>query len=176
VTVARLLNATRGWNAGSGEPAPVRDAEWALRQLNERFGELPIGLVGHSMGGRTALRVAGHPLVRAVVGLAPWLPPGEPIAQLSDRRVLLMHGTSDRTTDPAGTAAFAARLEVAGVPVSLVRVNADGHPMLRRRKLWHDLSSQFVLSTVLPDYQPSDSFGAPNLLRQVIDGQARITY
>jgi alpha-beta hydrolase superfamily lysophospholipase len=62
VAVARLRNVTRGWNATGGqEPAPVRDAEWALGRLTERFPGLPIGLVGHSMGGRTAMRIGGHP-------------------------------------------------------------------------------------------------------------------
>ena len=71
---------------------------------------------------------------------------------------------------------FAGRLEAAGVPVSVVGIKGDGHPMLRRRQLWHELSAQFVLSTVLPGYETSDSVVAPNPLRQVIEGQARITY
>ncbi|MEO9237404.1 MAG: hypothetical protein ABI418_04860, partial [Jatrophihabitantaceae bacterium] len=55
VVVARLRYRTRGWNAAPGQqPAPVADAEWALAQLSERFGQLPFGIVGHSMGGRTA--------------------------------------------------------------------------------------------------------------------------
>ena len=155
VAVARLRYAARGWNAADGNPAPVRDAEWALSQLAERFPGLPIGLVGHSMGGRTALRVGGHPQVRGIVGLAPWLPAGEPVSQLADRRVLLMHGSADRMTSPAGTAAGAARIEAAGAAVSLVAVTGDGHAMLRRARLWHELSSQFVLSTVLADFAPS---------------------
>lgn len=176
VAVARLRYAARGWNATGGqEPAPVRDAEWALRQLTERFPGLPIGLVGHSMGGRTAMRAGGHPQVRGVVGLAPWLPPSEPVDQLAGRRVLLMHGDSDRMTSAAGTAAFAARLETVGASVSLVTVTGDGHAMLRRAAVWHDLSAQFVLSTVLPDFEPSASADTPNLIHQVVQGAVRLT-
>lgn len=175
VAVARLRYASRGWNATAGSPAPVGDAEWALRQLTERFPGLPIGLVGHSMGGRTALRVGGHPQVRGVVGLAPWLPAREPVSQLADRRVLLMHGSADRMTSPAGTAAYAAEIEAAGAAVSLVSVYGEGHAMLRRAQLWHELTAQFVLSTVLEDFQPPGWQGSPRLISQVVQGAVRLS-
>jgi len=175
VAVARLRYASRGWNATSGSPAPVTDAEWALRQLAERFADLPIGLVGHSMGGRTALRVGGHPQVRAIAALAPWLPDSEPVDQLTGRRVLLMHGSADRTTSPAGTAAFADRLEAAGGAVSLVSVDGEGHAMLRRAELWHELSAQFVLGAVLPDFEPAAWRGGSDLLEQVVHGPVRLS-
>jgi dienelactone hydrolase len=143
--------------------------------LTERFPGLPIGLVGHSMGGRTALRIGGHPQVRGVVGLAPWLPASEPADQLDGRRVLLMHGSADRMTSPAGTAAYAARIEAAGAVVSLVSVHGEGHAMLRRAQLWHELAAQFVLSTVLPDFTQSAWRGAPDQLEQVMRGQVRIS-
>ena len=41
-----------------------------------RAASVPIVLVGHSMGGRAALRAGGDPQVAAVCGLAPWTPPG----------------------------------------------------------------------------------------------------
>jgi len=177
VAVARLRYQLRGWNARPGrQPAPVADARWALRRLTERFGPLPVGLVGHSMGGRTALRIGGEPQVRGVVGLAPWLPPGEPIEQLIQRQVLLVHGTADRMTDPMLTSAFAERLAGAGGEVSLVRVQDGRHAMLRRPRLWHELAAQFVLNAVLPDYRPSGWPGAPNFLQQVTGASARITY
>ncbi|MDQ1739036.1 MAG: hypothetical protein QOE53_688 [Pseudonocardiales bacterium] len=175
VVVARLRYASRGWNATVGSPAPVSDAEWALRQLTERFPDLPIGLVGHSMGGRTALRVGGHPQVRGIAALAPWLPDREPVDQLAGRRVLLMHGSADRMTSPAGTEAFAGRLEAAGAAVSLVSVYGEGHAMLRRAQLWHELSTQFVLSTVLPDFEPAAWRGASDLLDQVVQGRVRLS-
>ncbi|MDQ2836193.1 MAG: alpha/beta fold hydrolase [Actinomycetota bacterium] len=177
VAVARLRYRARGWNAVPGQtPPPVADAEWALDRLAERFGQLPVGLVGHSMGGRTALRVGGHPRVRGVVALAPWLPRSEPVAQLAGRQVLLVHGSADRMTDPQGSALFADRLEQADTPVSLVRVAGGRHAMLRRPRLWHELAAQFVLSTVLTDYQPSGWQDAPNFLGQVRQAPARLTY
>ncbi len=57
LAVFRLLNSVRGWDS---QRTPVADVEWALGLLAERFGaDLPIGLVGHSLGGRAAL-LAGH--------------------------------------------------------------------------------------------------------------------
>ncbi|HST46202.1 dienelactone hydrolase family protein [Jatrophihabitans sp.] len=174
VAVARLRYAIRGWN-GPDDPAPVRDAEWALRRLTERFPDLPIGLVGHSMGGRTALRVAGHRQVRGVVGLAPWLPAGEPVSQLADRRVLLMHGALDRVTSPAATAGYATRAEAAGASVSLVSVSGEGHAMLRRAQLWHALTARFVLGSVLPDLAATALPRLPSALDQVVTDTVRIT-
>lgn len=49
----------RGWNRA--EASPVSDAIWALAQIRVERPGLPIVLVGHSMGGRAALRVAGDP-------------------------------------------------------------------------------------------------------------------
>jgi dienelactone hydrolase len=175
VAVARLRYASRGWNASAGSAAPIRDADWALRQLTERFPDLPIGLLGHSMGGRTALRVGGHPQVRGIAALAPWLPTGEPVGQLAGRRVLLMHGSADRMTSPSATADFASRIEAAGASVSLVSVYGEGHAMLRRARLWHEMSAQFVLSTVLPGFRPADSAGTPNVIHQVVQGSVRLT-
>jgi hypothetical protein len=86
-----------------------------------------------------------------------------------------MHGSADRMTSPAGTEAFAGRLEAAGAAVSLVTVSGEGHAMLRRAQLWHELSTQFVLSTVLPDFEPAPWRGAPDLLEQVVHGRVRLS-
>ena len=45
-------------------------------------GDLPVVLLGHSMGARTAVAVADDPNVPGVVALAPWFPPGEPVEPL----------------------------------------------------------------------------------------------
>ena len=101
LAVVRVLDVVRGWNGA--DASPVADTHWAVEQCLERFGDLPVGLIGHSMGGRAALRAAGARNARCVVGLAPWLPPGEPTEQLRGRRVLIVHGSADRMTSPAGT-------------------------------------------------------------------------
>ena len=49
----------RGWN-GSDDPAPVRDARWALDRLQDRYPGVPVVLVGHSMGGMTVMSLAAH--------------------------------------------------------------------------------------------------------------------
>jgi len=149
LAVLRLRFGVRGWNGTT--MSPVADASWALAQLAERYPGRPIGLVGHSMGGRTALRAAGHRQVRSVVGLAPWLPAGEPIGQLAGRRVLLAHGDQDRMTSAAATGRFAEQLRAAGVTASFVTVRGDGHAMLRRARLWHDLAAGFLTGTLLSE-------------------------
>ena len=147
IAVAVLRFRLRGWNGD--QMSPVADATWALDQLAERFPGRPIGLVGHSMGGRTALRVGGHPAVTAVAGLAPWLPPSEPIGQLAGRSVLLVHGTADQRTDPDGTARFAERLRAEGTPVRFLRMPGEGHILVRRAPRWHVLASGFLQETLL---------------------------
>jgi dienelactone hydrolase len=180
LVVARLRYAVRGWN---GElESPVSDARWALDQLSVRFPDLPIGLVGHSMGGRTALRVAGHDGVRSVVALAPWLPRGEPTRQLAGRKVLLVHGSADRMTSPRGSAVVAEQLREAGVAASFIEIVGERHAMLRKPRLWHDLSAGFLTVTLLGDDGAVPVGGrqslrddATNLLRRVMRGESRIT-
>jgi pimeloyl-ACP methyl ester carboxylesterase len=142
MAVALLRYRYRGWNGPDADP--VRDTEWAIEQLLRTHGALPVVLVGHSMGGRAALRAAGHPLVSAVAGLAPWLPPGEPTRQLEGRDVLLMHGTADVTTRPKSTAALARGITPIVHRVACVEVRRSGHAMLQRAALWHELTAAFV--------------------------------
>ena len=95
------------------------------------------------MGARAALRAAGHPSVTAVAGLAPWLPPGEPVGQLSGRSVLLAHGTADVVTSPAETWAYA-DLARTVARVTEVEIRGGDHPMIRRAAQWHALTVTFV--------------------------------
>jgi alpha-beta hydrolase superfamily lysophospholipase len=130
----------RGWN---GELAsPVHDLGDVLDQIGARYGGIPVVLIGHSMGGRAAFRVAGHPAVSAVAGLAPWLPAGEPVAQLAGRRVLLAHGTADQITDPAETWAYAERARFV-TEVAAIEVGGGEHALLRRALLWHRIAAEF---------------------------------
>jgi predicted esterase len=140
--VALLRYRYRGWNAPDADP--VRDTEWALDQLLHTYGDLPVVLIGHSMGGRAALRTAGHPQVISVAGLAPWLPAGEPTAQLAGRDVLLLHGTADLTTSPKSTAAFARVIAPIARRVACVEIGRSGHAMLQRAARWHELTAAYV--------------------------------
>jgi pimeloyl-ACP methyl ester carboxylesterase len=167
--VNRPLYRLRGWNGDLA--SPVADLTEALDQLGERFGPIPVVLVGHSMGARAAMRVAAHPRVTAVAGLAPWLPPGEPVQQLAGRRVLLAQATGDRITRPAETWAYAERA-VAVSTVATIEVQHSDHAMLRRAPLWHKIATGFVRLALgfSPDEEPvtaaflAAEAGAPRLL------------
>ena len=154
IALASLRYAVRGWNGDRESPLP--DARWALDQIGERFGTVPVGLVGHSMGGRVALRVADHGRVRSVAALAPWLPRGEPIPALDDRTVLLAHGTADRTTDPQATAQLAVKLREEGVEVEQHEFIGGHHSMLFPAGAWHDMVAEFMVRTLLTS-QPGAS-------------------
>ena len=147
IALASLRYAVRGWN-GERE-SPLSDARWALDRIGERFGSVPVGLVGHSMGGRVALRVADNGRVRSVAALAPWLPRGEPIPALDDRTVLLAHGTADRTTDPQATSELAVKLREEGVEVEQHEFIGGRHSMLFPAKPWHDVVAEFMVRTLL---------------------------
>jgi pimeloyl-ACP methyl ester carboxylesterase len=138
----------RGWNGDLA--SPVADLGRLLDEIGLRYGAIPVVLIGHSMGARAAFRVAGHPAVTAVAGLAPWLPPGEPVDQLAGRRVLLAHGTADRVTPPAQTWAYAERARSV-TEVAVIEVRGGEHTMLWRAPLWHRLAAEFSrLSLGLP--------------------------
>jgi pimeloyl-ACP methyl ester carboxylesterase len=151
--VWRLRFRYRGWNsrAGAGEDAyPVADVRWAVRQLRDQHGEVPIVLVGHSMGGRAALRAADEPGVVALVGLAPWVTQGEPYKQVVGRRLLVVHGTRDRTTSAKNSKALADAVRAdSDVDATWVHLRGSGHGMLRRAGVWNDLTADFVLHTGL---------------------------
>lgn len=178
LSVVRVLNGVRGWNAP--DAAPVDDARWVIERCRELFGDLPVGLIGHSMGARAALRAAGAPNVRSVVGLAPWLPPGEPTEQLRDRRVLIVHGSADRMTSPFASAAFARSLAGVAAQTTYVDVPGERHAMLRRRDAFDGLAAAFTTGTLLgPD---SARFGRrtetgplTNLSRQALAGHSRLS-
>jgi predicted alpha/beta-hydrolase family hydrolase len=140
IEVRRPLFGVRGWNGP--QASPVADLTRILDEICTGSPGVPVVLVGHSMGGRAALRVAGHPAVIAVAGLAPWLPPGEPVEQLAGRRVLLAHGTDDRVTSPAETWAYAERARAVGDP-TVIEVSRGEHTMLRRAPLWHSIAAEF---------------------------------
>jgi pimeloyl-ACP methyl ester carboxylesterase len=161
VLVAQARYRVRGWNGDRADP--VRDTLRALDAIAELAGTVPTVVLGHSMGGRAALRAAGHPLVTGVVALAPWWPPGEPVAQTAGRHVVALHGERDRVTSPVETADCVRRIQ--GVTARAgMGVVADGdHGMLRRYALWHRTAAALVAHLLdpggAPDPLPSGAYG-----------------
>lgn len=156
---AQLSYRYRGWNGGD----PVEDTRWALGRLRERHGELPVVLVGHSMGGRTALHAAADPHVLGVCALAPWTEPGEPVAQLAGKSLLIAHGDRERWTDPRLSYDYAVRAKAVTSDVCRFEVHGDGHAMLRRAGEWTRLVRSFVLGRL--DYEPMPAWIA-NAVRE----------
>lgn len=151
LAVYRLLNSTRGWATNH---TPVDDAHWAIDQLADGFGSgLPVGLVGHSLGGRAAILAAGRPEVRSVVALNPWVYPADGDVDLTGRRVLVVHGSDDRIATPDRSAAAARRLSRTA-DVSFVSVTGGKHAMLRRGREFERLAADFSAATLLDDRTP----------------------
>jgi len=144
----------RGWNGDHA--SPVGDVTSALEQVRARHGGVPIVLVGHSMGGRVAMRLAGDRSVVAAVGLAPWLPDGEPVEQLAGRRVLLAHGDHDGVTSPRATKRFAERAAPIAAEIDLVIVRGERHAMVLRAHTWHRLATAFTLDSLGVRAVPSE--------------------
>jgi hypothetical protein len=142
----------RGWNGS--EAYLAHDASWAVDEAVRRYGDVPVCLTGIDMGGRAALRSAGHEAVNSVVALAPWLPeqdvaaPPEPVRQLVGRRVLIVHGTNDERTDPELSFRLAARAKKANRDVCRFEVHSDGHALHQHRQEVHALAEDFVMGAL----------------------------
>lgn len=146
LAVLRLKYRVRGWNGRRQDP--VLDARWALDRIRRALPGRPIALVGHSMGGRVALHLGSEPDVVAVAALAPWVE-SDPRRPRPGTRVLLVHGSHDRVTDPRRTRILAKRLEESGVDVRHVSVEGGDHPMVRKAAHWHDTVADFVTDALL---------------------------
>ena len=98
LVVARLRYRVRGWNGAARSPVPDGTGR----------------STGSPSGSRTcrsrwsATRWAAGPRCTppattrcAVVGLAPWIEPGDPVEPLAGRRLLVVHGDRDRMTTRA---------------------------------------------------------------------------
>jgi alpha-beta hydrolase superfamily lysophospholipase len=145
LAVWSLRNSVRGWNGQA--MSALHDARWALRQISEQHPGVPVYLVGHSMGGLTAVCAADDPLVEAVVALAPWLGPETPAQRVAGRKILIVHGTGDRMTSPAKSLKFARRAAGGAASMQYVSLNGAGHFMIRRVRLWHTLATGFVMKS-----------------------------
>jgi pimeloyl-ACP methyl ester carboxylesterase len=154
VSVWLLRYQVRGWNARVGTPpSPVPDARWALDEVRRELGQLPVVLLGHSMGARTAVAIADDPSVTGVVALAPWLPAGEPVGPLIGKHLAAAHGSSDKITSDRATQAFVRRAGSVAASTEYLDMGRVGHYMFRRIPAWNDFAVTRSLTFV---QQPAD--------------------
>lgn len=140
ILVAHVRYTYRGWNGRHAHP--VTDVHRALDELRAIAGAVPVVLVGHSLGGRAALRAAADPHVKGVIALAPWCPPHEPTAHLRGRTVIALHDEADRVTAATDTWAYLTRAYTAGARVAGIRMPRGGHTMIRAAHQWHRITAQ----------------------------------
>jgi dienelactone hydrolase len=131
----------RGWNGG----APVADARWALEQVRREVGDVPVVLLGHSMGARTAAYVADDPSVIGVVGLAPWWQPDDSVAALRGKPVSAAHGSTDKITSARMTRAFLDRAEGIAASTEFCDMGRVGHYMFRNVRAWNGFAASRCL-------------------------------
>ena len=141
VAVRLLRYRSVGWNGGADK---IADARRALDDIHDDLGDLPVVLVGHSMGARTACRVADHGLVRGVVALAPWLPPDEPVLALAGKELHAAHGRRDRITRARDTRAFVERAARVASATSFTDMGDRGHYLLTGIHAWNVFAADRV--------------------------------
>ncbi|WP_372736764.1 alpha/beta hydrolase [Nocardioides sp.] len=144
LAVYRLLNSWRGWDH---EHTPLDDAIWSLAQIRARHPDLPIGLVGHSLGGRAALLAGAQPQVRSVVALNPWVYPTD-TADLTGRRVLIVHGLRDKIAAPERARTVAANLSLTA-DLDFVTIPDGKHAMIRRGREFDGRAAEFTAQALL---------------------------
>lgn len=130
-----------GWNEKTRTvPSPVPDARWALEEVRRELGDLPVVLLGHSMGARTAVAVADDPSVTGVVGVAPWLPADEPNSALRGKHLAVAHGRSDKITSARQSRVFVQRAEAVAASAAFEDMGRVGHYMFRKIPAWNDFA------------------------------------
>ncbi len=135
----------RGWNGGAERAA---DARWALDELRASHGDVPVVLLGHSMGARVAVHVADDPSVRGVVGLAPWWSADDPVSTLTGRTLRAAHGRRDRITSFRETTRYVQRARSVADSADLRDMGALGHYMLTGSQRWHDAAIDLSLEVL----------------------------
>ena len=103
--------------------------------------------MGHSLGGRAALLAGAADGVRSVVALNPWLYPSD-TSDLTDRQVLIVHGTEDRVAPIARARVVADRL-ARTTRVAFLEVPGGKHAMLRHGRRFDSYAAEFAAATLL---------------------------
>lgn len=150
IAVARLLFTRKGWNGEGSQP--IAEARQALMAIRAAYPGLPIGMVGHSMGGRVALAVAGDEGVTALVGLAPWVEKPDVGHGKPGLTALILHGTHDHITSPQGSERMVGLLQAQGADAAYETLPGENHALLRhpialQRRVGQWLAATLVSST-----------------------------
>lgn len=147
LAVYRLLNSYRGWDTSH---TPVDDAAWAVAQVADRYGDdVPVCLVGHSLGGRAAVLASALPAVRSVVALAAFVYAADADRLATrDGRFLFVHGLRDRIAPPGRARQLAERLARAN-QVGFVALRDGKHAMLAGARTFERAAADFVGATLL---------------------------
>lgn len=170
IAVWKVRYRFRGWNGS--HRSPVEDAQWALDEVRRRHGDVPVVLLGHSMGGRAAVHVLGDPAVIGMVAFGPWLP-DEPYAQAAGKRVVIAHGTLDKWTQPSQSLHWSELARGVAKSVTYVHVRWTGHFMLWNAWLWTDLAVGVTLTWL--GVTPSIGRRATNILQSADTGVTVVT-
>jgi pimeloyl-ACP methyl ester carboxylesterase len=140
VTVQRVQYRKRGWNSPALDA--LRDAESALDTMRRDVDR--VVLVGHSMGARVGAHLSSTSDVVGLVALAPWWPHDDADLIPASCRLLTLHGTADRRTDPRASQAQTGWARARGVDAKWVGLTNAGHYLLHDFARWHRLTSDFV--------------------------------
>lgn len=140
VVAVQVRNRFRGWN--DPELPAVADARAAAERVRERWPDVPVVLLGYSMGARTVARLAAEVRPLGVVALAPWWPEDEP--GLVGTPTVVVHGDRDLLTPARASRRTARYLAERGTPVRRWVLHGAGHFMLRRRRDWQRLTVEAV--------------------------------
>jgi alpha-beta hydrolase superfamily lysophospholipase len=165
LAVYRLLNTYRGWDTTH---TPVADCDWAIEEVATRFPGAPVGLVGHSLGGRAALVAGDNAAVRSVAVLNPWLYPADD-PDLSGRPVLFVHGGRDRVASIDKAEAVARRV-ARRTSVGFIRIPDGKHAMLRHGSAYDRYAASFTAAVLLDD--PALAAGP---VARVLSGESWLT-
>jgi dienelactone hydrolase len=115
----------------------VADGAAALEAAHDR-GVGKVALLGFSMGGAVAVRIAADEAVSTVIGLAPWLPPELELDPLRGRRLAVVHGALDSPfpgvpgVRPSVSLAAVERARAAGAEVERVVIPGAVHAIALR--------------------------------------------
>ena len=147
VSVAVVRYAVRGWN--DAEASPLTDTTLALEQVAARHPGLPIGLLGHSMGGRVAVHLAADERIRAIAALAPWVERSDLPYWHHGLHALFMHGTRDRITSARQSKAYADALAALGADVTYLSMKGDTHSMIGHARRWQETAAHYLVGHLL---------------------------